>query len=335
MKTRARLHRWAVMLAAIAMSASALAQPAQKVPPEAEKLYAQAAAAMIKKDYATACPKFEEVTRMVPDGGGVRLNLAECYEEQGKLASALGQYDVAETLAKKDNRKDRLQAATKGIARVKPKVAMLIVEVPQAVRSAPEPVIKLDGEVLNEKQWGVPYPVDKGAHTLVASAKGYEPATVPVDIAKDGTSTTASIPSLTLLPPPPVAPTTPPALEPSVPKDDGAFSPQVRTAVLIGGGTLALGGLVAGGISLGLASAKGDEKKKALGDPEGRDAANAAARAEASVLNVAIWCFVGGGATALGTGAFYFLTRPRAKPPVSGAVFVGPSGPSIWIEGQF
>ena len=33
--------------------------------------------------------------------------------------------------------------------------------------------------------------------------------------------------------------------------------------------------------------------------------------------------------------AFYFLTRPRVKAPVNAGAFVGPSGPSVWVSGQF
>src|SRR5262245_36003663 len=126
------------MLAAALTPAAALAQTSQQVPREAENLFAQAAGAMIKKDYATACPKFEQVTRLVPEGGGVRLNLAQCYEAWGKLASAFKHFVIAQELAKKDRLKDRLQVATSGAERVKPKLAMLVVNVPDALRSAPE-----------------------------------------------------------------------------------------------------------------------------------------------------------------------------------------------------
>lgn len=39
------------------------------------------------------------MTRLVPEGLGAKLTLAECYESQGKLASAWTQYTVVESMA--------------------------------------------------------------------------------------------------------------------------------------------------------------------------------------------------------------------------------------------
>src|SRR5262249_46637167 len=200
---------------------------------------------------------------------------------------------------------------------------------------------KLDGEVLSEKQWGVPYPVDTGAHVLVASANGYVTATVHVRIPGDGTSTTASIPSLKKAAvelPAPTASASSSAERPDPdagPAKEGGISPQTRTAVAIGGGALALGGIVAGGVALGVSFAKADERQKAQLDPFGRDAGKAAARAEADAQSAAIWCFAGGGVAAAGTAIFYLVTRSRIRAPVKAGGFVGPGGPSIWVQGQF
>lgn len=118
-------------------------------------------------------------------------------------------------------------------------------------------------------------------------------------------------------------------------KEEGVFTPQVRTAAVIGGGVLALGGLAAGGVMLGISFAKTDEKREAEGNPYGFETATSAAKAASEAQNAALWCFVGGGAAALGTGAFYFFTRPRVKAPVNAGAFVGPHGPSLWVNGQF
>ena len=120
-------------------------------------------------------------------------------------------------------------------------------------------------------------------------------------------------------------------------KEEGVFTPQVRTAAVIGGGALALGGLAAGGALMGVSVVKGDERAKAQLDPYGLDAAKAAAIAEADMRSAAIWCFVGGGAAAIGTGVFYLVTRPKVKEPapIKAGAMVGPQGPSVWVQGQF
>jgi hypothetical protein len=285
----------------------------------------------------------------VPDGGGARLNLAECYEEWGKLASALNQYSIAEALAKKDGRKDRLKAAASGAAKVKARVATLTILVPDPLRAAPDLQIKVDGEPLGERQWGAPYPVDKGAHSVVASARGYEPRTVRVDIVSDGAATTVSVPALE-----PVAASPGSTGAPSIstaapsssadvpvppdtggPKGEGGSSSGARTAVAIAGTTLAVGAIAAGGVSLGLSFVKADERQKAGADPFGREAARTAAQGEATLQNAALWCFVGGGAAAVTTVIVLVATRREVKAPVTAGAIVGPLGPSIWVEGRF
>jgi hypothetical protein len=118
-------------------------------------------------------------------------------------------------------------------------------------------------------------------------------------------------------------------------KEAGVFTPQVRTAAVIGGGALALGGIAAGGVMLGLSFAKNDELQKAKLDPFGQETAKAAAQAKADALSTAIWCFGAGGLAAAGTVAFYMVTRPKAPPPVKAGAFVGPRGPGVWVEGRF
>lgn len=118
-------------------------------------------------------------------------------------------------------------------------------------------------------------------------------------------------------------------------KEEGVSTTQVRTAAVIGGGAVALAGLAAGGVLMGLSFVKADERQKAELDPGGFKAATAAAQTEADLRSASIWCFVGGGAAAIGTGVFYFVTRPRLQTPVKTGAFVGPHGASISIQGSF
>src|SRR5947208_8874106 len=54
----------------------------------AEKLYDEAIELLDRGDYTQACPKLEQSDQLDP-ALGTRFNLAECYEHEGKLASAL------------------------------------------------------------------------------------------------------------------------------------------------------------------------------------------------------------------------------------------------------
>src|ERR1700685_1939228 len=57
----------------------------------AQALFDQAKKAMAAHRYADACPKLEESLRL-EEGVGTLLNLADCYEHEGKLASAWSKY---------------------------------------------------------------------------------------------------------------------------------------------------------------------------------------------------------------------------------------------------
>src|SRR5689334_14360288 len=93
-----------IVLASVCLGATpAFAEDAvdeQKV----NALFAEARAAFVAGDYATACPKFEEVVRMKP-GLGARLGLGDCYRAQVRLAKAYEVYkgvldDVPELVKK-------------------------------------------------------------------------------------------------------------------------------------------------------------------------------------------------------------------------------------------
>src|SRR5678816_953229 len=89
-----------VLMALLALTTSPTRARAQ-VPPETQKLYDKAAAELDKKDYENACPDFKKLSSMLPDNSKASFNLAVCYEEWGKLGSALRQYEVAQAIAKR------------------------------------------------------------------------------------------------------------------------------------------------------------------------------------------------------------------------------------------
>src|SRR5262245_58809354 len=91
-------HRTLSSLPLLALCLACPPAAAQQVSPQqraaAQALFQAARASMDKKDYVTACPKLEEVTRILPDGVGGQFTLAQCYEESGRLASAWRAYLV-------------------------------------------------------------------------------------------------------------------------------------------------------------------------------------------------------------------------------------------------
>jgi len=158
----------------------------------AETLYEEARRLMKQGDFERACPKFKQSYDLDP-GGGTLLNLAECYEKQGKFASAWSTFKEAQVIAQRDGRSERVDYAQKHLAIVEPKLSKITIEVPT---EADEPglTVTLDGAPLGAAAWGVGMPVDPGTHHVVASAPYKTRYEQSVEI--DSGSTTLKIPKL-------------------------------------------------------------------------------------------------------------------------------------------
>src|SRR3954470_15040871 len=71
----------------VMLACAGAAEAAGKNPAAAQALYDDAQAAVAAGKFDDACPKFKESYQLDP-GGGTLLNLADCYERQGKTALA-------------------------------------------------------------------------------------------------------------------------------------------------------------------------------------------------------------------------------------------------------
>lgn len=332
-------------LALLALSPRmALAQDAKNLP-VAQALYAQAVKEMAAKSYATACPKLEEAVRLVPEGVGGKLTLAECYEASGKLASAWSTYALAEATAARAGQADRQKLAHDRAAKLEPKLAMLTIVVEAPARDVPGLEIKRDGVVVGAAQWGVPLPVDKGRHVITATVGDGRTWERAVDVGRDGARETVGIGELPGAPKPqeplplvdvqpalaPAAPPPPPAPAPSAPPSSSR-----RVAGLVIGG-VGVAGLAVGG-ALGVtaivqknqSNAGGHCNEKNRCDAEGTDLRNASLRAG----NWSTAMFIGG-AAALAGGVVLFATAPSAStaPRTTGArsisVSLAPHGAAV------
>src|SRR5688572_1853214 len=91
------------------------AQAAEKNSAAAQALYDEARRLVAQRNYDAACPKFKESYELEP-GGGTLLNLADCYELQGKRALAWSTFKEALVTAQRDRRDDRVEYARRHIA---------------------------------------------------------------------------------------------------------------------------------------------------------------------------------------------------------------------------
>ena len=213
----------------------------------AEMLYRQGRQLIAEGKVSEACPKFAESYRL-DAATGTLLNLASCHESEHKLATAWLEYSEAVTLARHDRREDRIRFAQEHLSAIEPKLSRLTVVVPPGVE-APDLEIQVDRVSVRRAAWGVPSPLDPGAHTVEARAKGRKAWSKEFKIDRDATNVTVTIPSLEPEPFPstPIAPPNDFSLRPV--EAEPTTRPVPSSVYVAGGLTLAL---AAGAVSTGV-----------------------------------------------------------------------------------
>jgi hypothetical protein len=186
-----------VSVHAIGGAASAFAQPVPRAPEksakvaEAEQLFKSAAAHMDAREYDAACPLLERSNLLDPSSGTL-LNLGECYEQRGLLASAYGTFEQAREISTQTGRTDRAEVAELRKRRLEPRLRRLTIVPPN-----PPPqslVIYLDGKPLDKTRWNVPVPVDPGVHLIRASADAVPEYATQIPAPEVGVITSVPIP---------------------------------------------------------------------------------------------------------------------------------------------
>ncbi len=189
-------HRFQALLLAMTFAISLGAQPDQDEPAAAQALFERGRALMQEGRVAEACAKFEESNRLDP-GIGTQFNLAACYEELGRFASAYALFTEVAAVTRQAGQQDRERVARERAAALKPKLDQLTIVVPDASR-VPGLEVRRGGITVGSAQWGVPIPVDPGSYEVIASASGYRSWKAKVSIAPNSKATTLEIPVLRL-----------------------------------------------------------------------------------------------------------------------------------------
>jgi hypothetical protein len=310
-------------------SAILLASRADAVDPAAEAaaeaLFKQAKKLADAGSYAEACPKFEASQKKSP-AAGTLVNLADCYEHLGKIASAWVTYREATRAAAARKRADWEALSRDRATLLEPKVAKLVVG-PAPGPEPPELRITRDGDVVSRAEWGVPIPVDPGTHVVQATATSRTTFERTVEIGADGRTTEVLVqlveasggaPAPAPAPAPTPAPahhaTDRPASLASPPSSAAGLSTQKTIGIALGGaGVVAIGvGAVTGAMTLGRRS---DLDRMCSAYPLGCTSpaeargVNDDAQSLATVSTVA---FVAGGVL-LAAGAVLFFTAPKAQ----------------------
>ncbi len=297
----------------------------------AEVLFAEARAFMHEGKFAEACPKLEGSLRL-ERAVGTMLNLADCYQQTKRPASAWFWFREGAAQAAKEGQRERANYARERAKDLEPGLCRLVVRVTPG-EVPPDVIVRRDGAVVEREAWDVPVPVDPGPHTVTASgAPGRDPfrADVVVDAPTGGpcAPTFVTLPTFAPLPaaappPPPPTPTTtrattPTLLAPAPMRDApsrGRWSTSHTLAVVAGG--LGVAGLGVGtGFAIRALTLKSDADRGCtdLGcTPEARQT-NQDAGVSADVATIA---FVTGAAL-LATGAVLWVVAPSLRTRAAG-----------------
>lgn len=360
-----------ISIAFVVAGALMFAAPAHAQQPIDEQklnaIFAEARSAFVAGDYATACPKYEEVVRIKP-GFGARIGLGDCYRAQGRRAKAWETYKGvvdeapeaikrAKGFTEQSTARKRRDEAQARIDEIEPKLGWVTVVVPEAVLSLKDVVVKLDGVALDRAKWGIRLPVDKGDHLIDVSAPGKKAFSKSMALGEGADLSVAVLPLEDDVPPvkpdpvgqvevktapdagqvgvtiPPLGGEKPPPdkVQP-IDTKDGFFSTQRIVGLSLGG--VGVGALIAGA-AFGVQAIDKRDESEAGGHCVGNrcdDIGLPLRQASYDAGNASTGLFIGGGVM-LAAGAVLFLTAPKRALPVQATVVVGPS--SLHCVGRF
>lgn len=304
----------------------------------ADLLFTQARDLAAKGNYVEACPKFEASLRLDP-ALGTRLNLADCYEASGKVASAWAMFRAAADVAK-INRDPREQLASRRATALEAQLPKLIIR----IDGPPTPGLTIvrSGAAIEPAMLGSATYVDPGRTVITASAPGFVDFTTTVE-AKVGESVEVVVPPLstvsttatTMAPSPTTAKPNLPLVT-KAPAHPSSTMPKRRVVAFAVGGT----GIALTGVGIGLGISANNLWSGAFNDGLCKQQTNECtsagqaqtdkARSRAMLSTVA----VGTGVVALGVATYlYFTSRSHHTAESAWVPMVAPDQAGMaWVS---
>jgi hypothetical protein len=306
-------------------AAPGYAQPSRDAA-SAEVFFRKAKDAVAASDFKTACPLFYESQRLDP-GVGTVLNIANCEEKLGRIATALGRYQEARDLLAGGDA--RASFAEQRIAALQPRISKVTLRIHGD--SSVDFDVQRDDVILSKTAMGHALPVDPGVHKYTVRAKGRSERSVEVAVkereAKDvtlelGDVVPEALPSVrdgstareassaainanarnSLSGSPPVAERT---------MNSGPPMNLILGGTFAGIGIAALGTGVVTGL---LAASASDAYKRECPSVEVCTDAGRSEQSKGKTLSIVSPLAIGAGILALGAGAYFLFIAPKAKP---------------------
>lgn len=286
---------------ALVVPFSARAQPpeqskSQTPDPVAVALFEEARRLIVAGRCADAIPKLQESLDRARTVGAL-LNLADCYENTGRTASAWATFRTAAATATEAKDAKRSKYATDRANELEGKLARLTINVPaEAIVEGLE--LRRDGEPVDQSAWANAVPVDPGPHRIEATAPGRKPWSTTLDVYDAGARVDI-----------PVLPTRGAGQPTDATTGTTGTSSQKRIGLVVGGagGVAVAFGSIAGLLALANRNEAEDQCRSypTICPADGSaDAANDAAQTWATISTVSFVV----GAAALAAGGFLFFS---------------------------
>jgi hypothetical protein len=183
---------------------------------QAEVLFREGRELVKQGKIAAGCDKLAASDR-IESSVGTLLNLGDCREELGKLASAWAAFRKAEGMARRAGGDDKRQAeASRRALRLEPRLSYLEIVVRPGGDGLPVGglIVRRDGEIVDDAQWNTALPIDPGSYTIAAAAPGYQTWRTTVSVRRDAKREVVVVPRLEPMPVARVAESIPAPREP-------------------------------------------------------------------------------------------------------------------------
>jgi hypothetical protein len=294
----------------------------------AVQLFDEAGRAQDLRAFDEACPKFARVVELEPAKLGAKLALAACYEQAGKLASAVTAYRAAAYRAAESG-DARQKLAYDKAAELDAKAPHVTLDLSETLRSLPELSVAIDGVPLDASRWSLPVSLDPGDRAVSVGAAGKKAWSRTLHL-EAGSSTQIVLVGLEDISPP--APARPAGL--TVPAPPRGIPPWVWAA----GGLGLASGAVAVGFGVDQAATQRDFNAhcKTLQ----RDEVGCSERSSRIYRDFGAWIGLGvAGAGGILAAAVGIATSTRRSQPVGAraraSFWVAPYGAGAALLGRF
>lgn len=167
---------------------------------QADTLFNEGRDLLEKGRFSEACAKLKESEQLSP-AIGTLLNLGYCWEQLGRLKSAMDAYGEAEVMAGSAADAKRSSFAKERFAAVEKRAPKLVIRL--TPQSTPDLEVSRNGVSVAKADLEKPIAIDPEDHVVAASAPGFEPWRSAFLVRGEGTTITIIVPPLTRAAPAP------------------------------------------------------------------------------------------------------------------------------------